>query len=100
MEVPLYDSAVCRLCAEDNGNGEYLYTADGEDSDLSSMVNRYLPLKVLDNRIYNKHIRQQLDFLVLQYGASTDFRCTIFHYTNQDLKFTIFQIFDFDPNFI
>ncbi|XP_015516983.1 zinc finger and SCAN domain-containing protein 2 isoform X1 [Neodiprion lecontei] len=49
MEVPLYDSAVCRLCAEDNGNGEFLYAADGEESDLSSMVNRYLPLKIRDD---------------------------------------------------
>lgn len=45
-EVRLYDSTICRLCAEDNGNGELLYMADGDDPDLSSMVNRYLPLKV------------------------------------------------------
>ncbi|XP_068986699.1 zinc finger protein 568-like isoform X1 [Bombus flavifrons] len=48
-EVRLYDSTICRLCAEDNGNGELLYMADGDDPDLSSMVNRYLPLKIRDD---------------------------------------------------
>lgn len=46
VEVSLYDSAICRLCAENNGNGELLYTVDGDEVDLSSMVNRYLPIKV------------------------------------------------------
>ncbi|XP_043791860.1 zinc finger protein 62 homolog [Apis laboriosa] len=48
-EVRLYDSTICRLCAEDNGNGELLYMGDGDDPDLSSMVNRYLPLKIHDD---------------------------------------------------
>ncbi|XP_015431124.1 PREDICTED: zinc finger and SCAN domain-containing protein 2-like [Dufourea novaeangliae] len=48
-EVRLYDSTICRLCAENNGNGELLYTGDNEDPDLSSMVNRYLPLKIQDD---------------------------------------------------
>ncbi|XP_076545050.1 uncharacterized protein LOC117604279 isoform X1 [Osmia lignaria lignaria] len=48
-EVRLYDSTICRLCAEDNGNGELLYMDDTEDPDLSSMVNRYLPLKIRDD---------------------------------------------------
>ncbi|XP_017788534.1 PREDICTED: zinc finger and SCAN domain-containing protein 2-like [Habropoda laboriosa] len=48
-EVRLYDSTICRLCAEDNGNGELLYMGDSDDPDLSSMVNRYLPLKIRDD---------------------------------------------------
>ncbi|XP_076298916.1 uncharacterized protein LOC143217987 isoform X1 [Lasioglossum baleicum] len=48
-EVRLYDSTICRLCAEDNGNGELLYMGDNDDPDLSSMVNRYLPLKIRDD---------------------------------------------------
>ncbi|OAD56631.1 hypothetical protein WN48_03092 [Eufriesea mexicana] len=48
-EVRLYDSTICRLCAEDNGNGELLYIEDSDDPDLSSMVNRYLPLKIRDD---------------------------------------------------
>ena len=48
-EVRLYDSTICRLCAEDNGNGELLYIGDSDDPDLSSMVNRYLPLKIRDD---------------------------------------------------
>ncbi|XP_043264633.1 zinc finger and SCAN domain-containing protein 2-like isoform X1 [Colletes gigas] len=48
-EVRLYDSTICRLCAEDNGNGELLYMGDNDDPDLSSMVNRYLPLKIQDD---------------------------------------------------
>ncbi|XP_043677255.1 zinc finger protein 347-like isoform X1 [Vespula pensylvanica] len=47
--VRLYDSTICRLCAEDNGNGELLYRGEGDDPDLSSMVNRYLPLKIRDD---------------------------------------------------
>ncbi|XP_043276637.1 zinc finger protein 41-like [Venturia canescens] len=49
VEVSLYDSAICRLCAENNGNGELLYTVDGDEIDLSSMVNRYLPIKIRDD---------------------------------------------------
>lgn len=48
-EVRLYDSTICRLCAEDNGNGELLYIGENDDPDLSSMVNRYLPLKIRDD---------------------------------------------------
>ncbi|XP_043504113.1 PR domain zinc finger protein 5-like isoform X1 [Polistes fuscatus] len=47
--VCLYDSTICRLCAEDNSNGELLYRDEGDDSNLSSMVNRYLPLKIQDD---------------------------------------------------
>ncbi|XP_015174342.1 PREDICTED: zinc finger and SCAN domain-containing protein 2-like isoform X2 [Polistes dominula] len=47
--VCLYDSTICRLCAEDNGNGELLYKDESDDSNLSSMVNRYLPLKIRDD---------------------------------------------------
>ncbi|KAK2581207.1 hypothetical protein KPH14_008006 [Odynerus spinipes] len=47
--VRLYDSTICRLCAEDNGNGELLYRGEGDEPDLSSMVNRYLPLKIRDD---------------------------------------------------
>ncbi|XP_026668484.1 zinc finger protein 287-like isoform X6 [Ceratina calcarata] len=48
-EVRLYDSTICRLCAEDSGNGELLYIGDSDDPDLSAMVNRYLPLKIRDD---------------------------------------------------
>ncbi|XP_066593570.1 uncharacterized protein [Prorops nasuta] len=48
-EIRLYDSTICRLCAEDNGNGELLYSGESEDPDLGSMINRYLPLKVRDD---------------------------------------------------
>ncbi|XP_034945340.1 zinc finger protein 3-like isoform X2 [Chelonus insularis] len=48
-EVPLYDSTICRLCAENNANGELLYTSEGTEPDLGFMVNRYLPLKIRDD---------------------------------------------------
>lgn len=60
-EVSLYDSAICRLCAEDNGNGELLYANEGDEQDLSSMVNRYLPIKVTETIRYSVTIRPQLD---------------------------------------
>lgn len=43
-EILLKDSTICRLCAEDNVNGEFLFT---DDSELSTMINRYLPVKVI-----------------------------------------------------
>ncbi|XP_066992566.2 uncharacterized protein [Anabrus simplex] len=49
MEVVLYDSTYCRLCAEENSNGVLLYGSDGEDADLSVLINRYLPFKVHDD---------------------------------------------------
>ncbi|XP_014210736.1 zinc finger protein 184 [Copidosoma floridanum] len=48
-DVRLYDSTICRLCAEDNDNGEMLFTDDSEETELSAMVNRYLPLKIHDD---------------------------------------------------
>ncbi|KAL6258746.1 hypothetical protein P5V15_010696 [Pogonomyrmex californicus] len=44
----LYDSTICRLCAADNGN-EHLFVSEEGESDLRSLVNRYLPLKVQDD---------------------------------------------------
>jgi hypothetical protein len=46
MEVQLYDSTYCRLCAEENPSGVLLYSDDDSEADLSGMVNRYLPFKV------------------------------------------------------
>lgn len=46
MEVHLYDSTYCRLCAEENPSGVLLYSVDDSEADLSGMVNRYLPFKV------------------------------------------------------
>lgn len=43
--VHLYDSKICRLCAGENGN-EHLFINETGESDLCSLVNRYLPLKV------------------------------------------------------
>lgn len=45
-DTTLYNSTICRLCGENNINGEFLYTFENEESDLSSMINRYLPIKV------------------------------------------------------
>ncbi|XP_063984005.1 zinc finger protein 184-like isoform X2 [Diachasmimorpha longicaudata] len=45
-EVSLYDSTICRLCAENNPSGELLFTSGDEEPDLSTMINRYLPLKI------------------------------------------------------
>jgi hypothetical protein len=46
MEVQLYDSTYCRLCAEENPSGVLLYSVDDSEADLSGLVNRYLPFKV------------------------------------------------------
>ncbi|XP_058809271.1 zinc finger protein 665-like [Phymastichus coffea] len=48
-KISLYNSTVCRLCAEENNNGEILFTDDSEETDLSVMINRYLPLKVYND---------------------------------------------------
>ncbi|XP_014487688.1 PREDICTED: zinc finger protein 3-like [Dinoponera quadriceps] len=48
VAVHLYDSTICRLCAADNGN-ELLFVSETGETDLSSLVNRYLPLKVRDD---------------------------------------------------
>jgi len=44
--VLLYDSLFCRLCAEENSSGLLLYPTEGNDTDLSTLVNKFLPLKV------------------------------------------------------
>ncbi|XP_033216536.1 zinc finger protein 271-like [Belonocnema kinseyi] len=46
QQVSLYESTICRLCAESNGSGEPLFPEDTERPDLSTMINRYLPLKI------------------------------------------------------
>ncbi|CAL1689498.1 unnamed protein product [Lasius platythorax] len=48
MDVYLNESTICRLCAADNGN-EHLFTNETGESDLCSLVNRYLPLKIRDD---------------------------------------------------
>ncbi|XP_011883064.1 PREDICTED: zinc finger protein 271-like [Vollenhovia emeryi] len=45
VNVHLYDSTVCRLCAAENGN-EHLFVSEDGEPDLCSLVNRYLPLKI------------------------------------------------------
>ncbi|KAJ8681045.1 hypothetical protein QAD02_016832 [Eretmocerus hayati] len=47
--IPLSESTICRLCAEENDSGEYLFTGDPGETDLSAMINRYLPLKVYND---------------------------------------------------
>ncbi|XP_063233900.1 zinc finger protein 34-like isoform X2 [Bacillus rossius redtenbacheri] len=49
MAVQLYDSTYCRLCAEDNISGVFLYSIDETDFDISSLINRYLPFKISDD---------------------------------------------------
>ncbi|XP_049774994.1 zinc finger protein 599-like [Schistocerca cancellata] len=49
MEVQLYDSTYCRLCAENNSSGVFLYSSEDSEPDLSTLINKYLPLKVCDD---------------------------------------------------
>lgn len=46
MEVSLYNSGICRLCAEENENGTLLYSAEECEQNLSDLINTYLPIKV------------------------------------------------------
>ncbi|XP_018057196.1 PREDICTED: zinc finger protein 189-like isoform X5 [Atta colombica] len=48
IDMHLYDSTICRLCAADNGN-EHLFISETGESNLCSLVNRYLPLKIYDD---------------------------------------------------
>ncbi|CAG9134716.1 unnamed protein product [Plutella xylostella] len=49
MDVLLYNSAVCRLCGEENENGTLLYSCDANGQNLGDIINKYLPLKVADD---------------------------------------------------
>lgn len=42
----LSESAYCRLCCAANVNGINLFTQTENSEDMSSLVNRYLPIKV------------------------------------------------------
>lgn len=89
--VRLYDSTICRLCAEDNGNGELLYRSESDHTDLSSMVNRYLPLKVRKTFKYTRILDYNLtSYCSLNdpYGGSTGFRYTSLLTTTQ-IKYSI-----------
>lgn len=44
--INLYDSKICRLCAEDNPNGVSIYDKISQDIDLEKIINKYLPFKV------------------------------------------------------
>lgn len=46
MEVFLYNSTVCRLCGEENDNGNLLYSTEENDQNLSQIINTYLPITV------------------------------------------------------
>ncbi|KAG5891834.1 hypothetical protein JTB14_035856 [Gonioctena quinquepunctata] len=56
MEKKLCDSTHCRLCAEENRNGTYLYPDDENSNNLARLVNRYLPITVKDDAKYPKYI--------------------------------------------
>ncbi|XP_018321929.1 zinc finger protein 391 [Agrilus planipennis] len=45
----LYDSYLCRLCANENLNGTKIFPKNENESDLSQLINKYLPLKVYDD---------------------------------------------------
>ncbi|XP_075213479.1 uncharacterized protein LOC142319743 isoform X2 [Lycorma delicatula] len=49
MNVSLYDSIFCRLCAEENPSGVILHGNEGTGDDLCSMINHYLPIKIQDD---------------------------------------------------
>ncbi|CAH2239037.1 jg23589 [Pararge aegeria aegeria] len=49
MEVFLYNSTVCRLCGEENDNGNLLYSCDENNQNLCEIINSYLPIKVEDD---------------------------------------------------
>ncbi|KAK3908891.1 Zinc finger protein 287 [Frankliniella fusca] len=49
MEVELYNSMICRLCAAENSNATLLYSPDDSGECLSSLVNKYLPLQICDD---------------------------------------------------
>lgn len=59
----LVDSLICRLCGEENINGTSLFNRDENEPDLSTTVNRYLPLKVNIFPSTTFHNGIQLDFL-------------------------------------
>lgn len=46
MELELYNSMICRLCAVENSSAALLYSPDENGETVSSIVNNYLPLKV------------------------------------------------------
>ncbi|XP_044595978.1 zinc finger protein 567 [Cotesia glomerata] len=48
-DISLYESTICRLCAENNSNGVNLFTDNEGDPALSTLINRFLPLKVQDD---------------------------------------------------
>lgn len=52
MNVYLHQSNICRLCAENNPNGVLLFDNSEPDSDLSSLINQYLPFKVRKFKVY------------------------------------------------
>ncbi|XP_037046087.1 zinc finger protein 184-like isoform X2 [Bradysia coprophila] len=53
-QLCLYNSTICRLCGERSQNGMKLFTSD--EHDISHLINRYLPLKIVDDRQYPRWI--------------------------------------------
>lgn len=47
MDVLLYDSTLCRLCAQENSNGILIFNNDEIETDLCILINKYMPLKVI-----------------------------------------------------
>lgn len=45
-ETALYNSNICRLCAEECHNGINIYSNEQDEVDIISLINHYLPLKV------------------------------------------------------
>lgn len=54
MEVLLYDSTICRLCAQENSNGIIIFNNPDTEADISKLINKYLPLKVIKLTSFQK----------------------------------------------
>ncbi|XP_044727425.1 zinc finger protein 271-like [Chrysoperla carnea] len=93
MDVLLYDSTLCRLCAQENSNGILIFNNDEIETDLCILINKYMPLKIVDDGKFpcticpgcNIQLEATMQFLELVIAGQAKLR-EIFKQQQEELK--------------
>lgn len=92
MNVYLHQSNICRLCAENNPNGVLLFDNSEPDSDLSSLINQYLPFKVRTFEVCIANWVHNLTSLTAYSKWSLHWPSLQLYYVNYPTQFLVFNI--------
>lgn len=72
MATPLLESNICRLCTAEFDHGFNIFESSNLSHQLDTIINRYLPLKVLDDGKLPRHICQSCNQTIIDISTFFD----------------------------